>query len=184
VRCISLGLLIVLLPVCACSAAKPAGLATATSSPLVGGTLLLPSVSPGSACPVTPGHAADTFSPFGSGYAAGTGPVYALLGGASDGVVGFSGPVGGWYAGKVLWMLAPSVGSEVRVRGRQIDGQGSLGFDSGVPPSPELRVAHSPTNSGWTGQPSTVRVQHSGCYAFQVDGLHVSEVIVFAAQVG
>jgi hypothetical protein len=184
VRCISLGLLIVLLPVCACSAAKPAGLATAASSPLVEGTLLLPSVSPGSACPVTPGHPADTFSPFGNGYAAGTEPVYALLGGTSNGVVGFSGPVGGWYGGKVLWMLAPSVGSEVRVRGRQIDGQGPLGFDNVVPPSPELRVEPSPTISGWTGQPSTVRVQHSGCYAFQVDGLHVSEVIVFAAQVG
>jgi hypothetical protein len=180
----SLVVLIVLLPVCACSAANPGELATPSSSPLVGGTLLLPSVSPGSACPVTPGRPADTFSPFGSGYAAGTGPVYALLGGPSNGAVGFGGPVEGWYGGKVLWMLAPSIGSEVRVRGRQIDGQGPLGFDNVVPPSPELRVEPSPTNSGWTGQPSTVRVQHSGCYAFQVDVQHVSEVIVFAAQVG
>jgi hypothetical protein len=133
---------------------------------------------------VTPGHPADTFSPFGSGYAAGTGPVYALLGGPNNGVVGFGGPVEGWYGGKVLWMLAPSVGSEVRVHGRQIDGQGALGFDNIVPPSPELRVAPSPTMAGWTGQPSTVRVQHSGCYAFEVDGQNVSEVIVFAAQVG
>lgn len=47
--------------------------------------------------PVTAGHPADSFSPFSNGYAAGTGPVYALLGGASNGVVGFSGRVGGWY---------------------------------------------------------------------------------------
>lgn len=133
---------------------------------------------------MSPGKPADTFSPFGSGDAAGPGPVYALLGGASNGVVDFGAPVGGWYGGKVLWMLAPSVGGEVQIRGRQIDGQGPLGFDDVVPPSPALRVEPSPTIAGWTGQPSTVRVQRSGCYAFQVVGPHVSEVIVFAAQVG
>ena len=60
----------------------------------------LPTVPPGSACPVTPGHPADTFSPFGSGNAAGAGSVYALLGGPNNGVVGFGGPVEGWYGRK------------------------------------------------------------------------------------
>lgn len=90
-----------------------------------GPQLTVPLVSPGSACPVSPGRPADTFSPFGTGYAAGAGPVYALLGPSA--AVGFGEPVGGWYQGKVLWMLAPDARGNVIIRGRQIDSQGALG---------------------------------------------------------
>jgi hypothetical protein len=45
-----------------------------------------------------------------------------------------------------------------------------------------LRLVGGPTyGSPWANWPSYTRIQTAGCYAYQVDGLTFSEVIVFQA---
>jgi hypothetical protein len=60
-------------------------------------------------------------------------------------------------------------------------------FNGGRLPAPELRIAPGDTVSweggapGSRGRPSAVRVKEPGCYAFQIDGMTFSRVVVFVA---
>ena len=92
----------------------------------------------------------------------------------------------------MLWVIAPTYHGFVLVRGGQIDGPHTLGFNGGVdqpgsavvpPPIPALRlVAPEPEAAGqWANWPSQTRLQAPGCYAYQVDGSSFSAVIVFQA---
>jgi hypothetical protein len=141
--------------------------------------LSIPSISPGSPCPVTPsGHANDNF-----GIVLGTGPVYPIGFGA-DGVYHYS-PIfeeGGWYFMKVLWIADPSYKGPALVRGLRVDGPGQVRFERGPNPPTELQLAQD-TSVGapgdWPNWPSYTRVQSLGCYAYQVDGTNFSKTIVF-----
>jgi hypothetical protein len=144
--------------------------------------LRLPAVEPGGPCPTAPGgrQVASEF-----GLALGDGPLYPA-GFDERGVYDYTGAIqeGGWYLLKVLWIGDPSYKGAALVRGRQVDGPGELRFNEGANPSSELRLhtdAGNPTASGWNNWPSYTRLRGPGCYAYQVDGLGFSDVVVFRA---
>lgn len=90
---------------------------------------------------------------------------------------------GGWVYVKVLWVIPPSYGGPVLIRGRQLDGTHWLGFDRGSRPLRELQIPPraSIEARGWRGFPSYTRVRAagSGCYAYQIDGTTFSRVLRF-----
>ncbi len=151
----------------------------------------LPEVAPGEACPVSPVDQRVDWAPiniFGvSGI--GRGPVYPGLG-RKGRLRATSGPNGeGWFSGKVFWYVKPSYGERVLIRGRRLDGPGSLRFidvdDGGR--GRKLRIKRK-TDVTWHGQPegsrgepSGVLFRESGCYGVQIDGTRFSRTVVFRA---
>ena len=146
--------------------------------------LKLPTIAPGSHCPATPGRqVAPEF-----GLALGGGPVYPV-GFDQAGTYDYTGAIeeGGWYLLKVLWVGSPAFKGPALVRGHQADGPNELRFEQGANPPAELKLhtdAGNPTGSGWANWPNYTRLRAPGCYAYQVDGVGFSNVIVFRAVAG
>lgn len=153
--------------------------------------LHIPTLAPGSDCPAT--QASGTLGERGSAAtqapAYGPGPAYAGLGGTTAGA-GLTfvwqptdQPYVGWYGTKALWTIPRYTGA-VLVRGRQLDGDSSLGFDRG--PTWSNRVHPSLRLSGPEAglHPAATFVRGPGCFAYQVDVLHASYLIVFKAELG
>jgi hypothetical protein len=90
---------------------------------------------------------------------------------------------GGWFGYKTLWFTLPSYVDVVLIRGARIDGDGPVGFGE-QPAIGHLIIPPGPTLNGQDGYreaPGGTFVKSSGCYAFQVDGIGFSYVIVFSA---
>jgi hypothetical protein len=93
-----------------------------------------------------------------------------------------------WGGQKVLWVIAPSYAGPVLIRAQQLDGPHALLFDDGVDGSsvtlqPSLRLMGGPGyGTPWPNWPTNTRVEASGCYAYQVDGLTFTYTIVFQAE--
>ncbi len=157
--------------------------------------LRLPSVAPGTECPLTPAH----HPPFGDySLSLGAGPVYAV-GFGSDGTLlvstasHFGAGTSGWGGRKLLWIIAPGNAGPVIVRGGQLGGAHTLRFNGGIdqqnytgdwaaaPLLSALRLLPNRYVDPTVLDMDFVRLQASGCYAMQVDGLTFSEVIVFRA---
>jgi len=149
-----------------------------------------PTIAAGSACPTTGPDSKGDLGRIGFvGTAWGEGPAYpgGLDGGAGKPILryldpippesGFYGSV--WFGDKVLWMVDPIYAGPVLVRGLQLDGPNELRFDNGVLPPRAMKILRAPSPRG---RPSYTRVRASGCYAYQVDGLRFSHVIVFEAR--
>jgi hypothetical protein len=152
--------------------------------------LHLQPIAAGTACPVSQ---VDRRVRWGRQHIYGTsgtghGPVYPGLGTppvgrlTADPDTQYGGP---WYGVKVFWYALPRYSGPVLLRGRQLDGTGTLGFNGKGVPRRELRIHRGDTVS-WTGQvvgsrgiPSTVRVLQPGCYGVQLDGKTFSRVVVF-----
>jgi hypothetical protein len=157
-------------------------------SPLPGALrrpLKLPILGPGQSCPVTQGGFFDTA--FFGGVALGTGPVRPLgrVTAAGEGELGPSPNPAGWYGFKTLWFSAPSYPGPWLIRGAQLDGMGRVIFGE-QPAVSQLVVPPIPTLNGGGGYrtaPGGTYVRGPGCYAWQVDGLTFSYVIVFHAVV-
>jgi len=153
---------------------------------LRGRPLDLPTLAPGEPCPTTVGRDVSNFRA-----ALGDGPIYPV-GLSYDAVLqfGYTGEFLGseWGGTKVLWLSSASYEGPALIRGHQIDGPNELRFDRGSPPPTELQCplegsATSPDQEpGWREVPSFTRVRAPGCYAYQVDGLDFTEVIVFRAE--
>jgi hypothetical protein len=168
--------------------ASPTARATASPTPVLWSTLKrrlnLPVVAPGNACPRS--HGQTVSAAFGPGLDGG--PVYPVgLGTAGTlGVVASDGS----YIQKVLWVGAASYSGPVLIRGGRLDRPGWVKFAlSGSRPVDELRLqeptAASPGEEpGWREWPSSTYVPAAGCYAYQVDGIDFSRVIVFEARIG
>ena len=169
---------------------KPAA-TTATRSPdvwqmLESRPLQLPALAPGEPCPTSTGKTVSpAYAP-----ALGGGPVYPV-GLGTDGVLRYS--LGGGFAGsewggaKVLWISSPDYQGPALIRGDQVDGTSEVRFENALEAQRELRLtveawASSPDEEpGWRAWPSYTRLRAPGCYAYQVDGPGLSEVIVFRA---
>ena len=182
----------------------PAVYATAAAQTAVWQTLQqrplhFPTGTPGTPCPTSPGHRLPT----GEGMAVGSGPVYAVLGQAQStgaeerqrqGILqyvdahAYGTGTSGWGGMKVLWVIDVHYNGLVLIRGHQVDGPHDVRFNGGLdqlsnidalsPPLPALRLLGPPPETNW---PSQTRLQAPGCYAYQVDGLTWSSVIVFQA---
>jgi hypothetical protein len=89
-----------------------------------------------------------------------------------------------WLAAHVTWRAAVGYHGPILIRGRRLDGGGAVGFGEGHTPYDELQLLNSgrgeaTTSGGGRAWLSLTRVQHPGCYAYQVDGMDFSHVIVF-----
>lgn len=154
-------------------------------------SLDLPTLSAGEPCPVSVvdqrvnWDAANIFG--GSGI--GPGPAYPALGGEPIGLFEASQPGGPWFRGKLFWYVTPAYRDRVLIRGRRLDGPGSLGFLLRGEVRSELRIGRENSVS-WAGQPpgsrgvpSSTLAQTSGCYGVQSDGTRFSRVAVFSVTV-
>ncbi len=90
-----------------------------------------------------------------------------------------------WGGNKVLWAVAPSVRGDVLIRGGQLDGPGDMRFGLGTLPDTQLllrTVDATSDTDGWRGYPSETRVQHRGCYGYQIDTASSSTIVVVSVQ--
>ena len=140
-----------------------------------------PVVPPGQPCPATPGHPANTS--FFGGVALGTGlvrPLIAMEGDLLHGTtVADSHQAPGWLAFKTLWFSEPAYQGPFVIRAERIDGPGQIEFSPDtlgplvVPPGPTVN-----SSGGYRTVPGQTWVKAPGCYAWQVDGLTFTEIIV------
>jgi hypothetical protein len=151
--------------------------------------LHFPLVRPGERCPATPGAPIST--PYFAGTALGNGPVRPLIASAGDvrhGIADLD-PTGtpGWREFKTLWFSTPAYQGPFVIRGKRLDRPGPIVLGgSGALPSVvmPLVVPPGPTvngGGGWRTVPSGTWAKNAGCYAWQIDGLSFSKVIVVDA---
>ena len=155
--------------------------------------LRLHALAPGAACPVSQVDPRigwprqHIYGTAGTGH----GPVYPGLGTPPVGQVTAAADTqygGPWYGVKVFWYALPRYRGPALIRGRQLDGDGALGFNGQAVPHRELRI-HRGESVSWTGKvvgsrglPSEVRVLQPGCYGVQIDGTSFSRLVVFSVE--
>jgi hypothetical protein len=152
--------------------------------------LELPSLQSGEACPTTSGQHFDN-GQFG-GTVLGHGPVQPLLAPATNadrsqaeqGVLVLRATERpGWYAIKTLWFSSPDYQGPVYIRGHQLNGTHTPVF--GEAPSlidPQMGPGATLNGTGgWRTWPGATWLRTPGCYAWQIDGIDFTEVIVFSA---
>jgi hypothetical protein len=149
--------------------------------------LHFPSLVRGGSCPTSPGTTFNN-SYFG-GIALGSGPVRVLLADSGDIRHGrvdlYPSDVRGWSALQTLWFAMPGYNGPFVIRAERIGQSGPIKVQHGsepgagplvVPAGPTINTAH-----GYRTVPGGTWVKSGGCYAWQVDGLNFSEVIVIDA---
>lgn len=148
--------------------------------------LRLPDVRPGQRCPTSRG--VPVTNAFFVGVALGDGPVHpipAAVGDLVHGVVNLSTVTGapGWLAFKTLWFSTPSYQGPFVIRGRRLDGPGPVAFGETPTLQPVVVPPGETLNSpaGYRTVPGGTWVKLPGCYAWQIDGLTFSTIIVFNA---
>jgi hypothetical protein len=127
-------------------------------------------------CVETPRRVASSFTPFGSVYALGGGPVYPLFdtlpyvpGG--EGAVGRvrygSAHLGRWHYVKTLWITAPSYHGAITVTGRALSGSGRLAFTIGHGRTATLHIPQH-AGQGWGDYSTGTLLSQPGCFVFNV----------------
>ena len=158
----------------------------------------VPALRPGEACPATPG-VRFTNSYIG-GVELGRGPVRPDIGNQVDvphgRIVLGTTNVRGWFGIKTVWYSVPSYDGPWSVRAVRLSGSGRIDLENqptpsfgrvggGSPFSPiALVIPPGPTintSAGYRTDPRSTWITAPGCYAWVVDGLNFSEVIVFQA---
>jgi hypothetical protein len=145
--------------------------------------LHFPVLHAGQRCPASPGK------PFNNSYfegmARGAGPVRVLTGGTRRGVAELINPTSAppWLALKTLWFSMPAYQGPFVIRAERLGRPGPVALGEGpvmaplvVPPGPTLN-----SGLGYRTVPGGLWVKSPGCYAWQVDGLGFSEIIVVRA---
>jgi hypothetical protein len=88
---------------------------------------------------------------------------------------------GSWEV-KVLWAGGPSYAGPIVIRGAQIDGSYQLVFPTGEPMTIKSSLNFPAGSShAWRYYATSTLLRHAGCYAFQIDGLSFSKIVVFKA---
>jgi hypothetical protein len=150
--------------------------------------LHLPTLRSGQRCPATHGHALST--PQFGGVAVGKGPVEAIIAeepprDARRGIGDLVSPTNTppWLGFKTLWFSTPKYQGPFVIRAKRLGQPGPITMGEGptaafivVPPGPTLN-----SSNGWREVPGGTWVKSPGCYAWQIDGLSFSEVIVVHA---
>jgi hypothetical protein len=159
--------------------------------------LALPSIPPGTTCPVTPRSRAFPAV----GPAVGAGPVYVAGANIATGTLGFvdgrtyASTATPWGGTLQFWAGDSTLHEAVLVRGRQLDGSRPLAFNGGL-----QQPNYSPQDDAATPLPDLwllgdgygynaytglgiqyTRMQAPGCYGYQIDGASFSEAIIFRA---
>jgi len=89
----------------------------------------------------------------------------------------------GWLGFKTDWLSLPGYQGPFIVRAAALDRPGTVEFSFDTPPmAVPMVIPPGPTlngTDGWRDVPGNTWLRTTGCYAWQVDGLTFSEVIVF-----
>ncbi len=91
------------------------------------------------------------------------------------------------YRAKTSWVSKPDYSGPILIRGRRLDGKGTLRFSQGgSEPEEDLHLnAPSRTDSTrWSFWPSSMYVPGPGCYGVQVDALRGTDIVIFSAAPG
>ena len=136
-----------------------------------------PRLWPGQGRPATHGRPVNT-DLFG-GIALGTGPVRVVIAHTGDlrhGVAVLINPTSAppWLGLKTLWFSIPAYQGPFVIRAERLGRPGVAPLV--VPPGPTVN-----SGEGWREAPGGLWVRTPGCYAWQVDGLTFSEVIIVHA---
>jgi hypothetical protein len=150
--------------------------------------LAFPALRAGQRCPASRGTRVNT-SDFG-GVALGAGPVRVILADLGDlrhGIAELINPTSSppWLALKTLWFSLPAYQGPFVIRAKRLGRPGPVWLE-GEPTAAWLVVPPGPTFdsvgfSGYRTVPGGLFVKTPGCYAWQVDGLRFSEIIVVKA---
>lgn len=170
------------------SASAPAPSSTAAADTVVDSLLArplrLPTVPAGGACPVSGVTVRSPVAQEADARGLGTGPLYPItfyIGEDATLRLGQRTPgPDGLYALKAVWATDASYQGPVVVRVGRLDGAGrgvvSLLYDESASRGDAVVF----TLSGYPADfPSFTSVSGPGCYAYQIDGLNFSEIIVF-----
>ena len=144
----------------------------------------LPSSGPGEVCPVTPGENAD--NPYVMGLQFGSGQVHMIVGNRgnpSDGtiVLGTTSQIPGWFAVENVWLSGPQYQGPFMVRGKRLDGPGTVAFGGSSPAITTFVEPPGPDPNSYgpyRTPPGSFWVKGPGCYGFQIDGLSFSQIVV------
>jgi hypothetical protein len=148
--------------------------------------LHFPALRPGQRCPASRGRPVST-ADFG-GIALGSGPVRVVIGDAGDvrhGVADLIKPtsVPPWLGLKTLWFSMPAYQGPFIIRAKRLGHPGPVALGEAPALGPlVVPPGHTVNGSGgWREAPGALWVRTPGCYAWQVDGLNFSEIIVVRA---
>lgn len=158
----------------------------------------VPALRAGQACPSTPGARLTTG--YISGIELGAGPVRADIANRVDlrhgRIVLGTTDVRGWRAIKTVWYSMPTYHGPWSVRAVRLSGSGRIDLANQPAPLPVRPLGGSPfsptalvippgptlnTGAGYRTDPRTTWISAPGCYAWHIDGLGFSELIVFQA---
>ncbi|MBI3745306.1 MAG: hypothetical protein HY264_02040 [Chloroflexi bacterium] len=93
----------------------------------------------------------------------------------------------GGFMNKVLWVASSAYAGPVLIRGGRLGAAGAVQFGSGdTGPRDEFRLTEPWASSqgeepDWREWPSYTFVPSLGCFAYQIDGVGFTKVIVFEA---
>lgn len=145
--------------------------------------LHFPILKPGERCPAT--HGSQVNSPTFAGIALGNGPVRALIGMAGNLRAGITdlAHASPWLAFKTDWFSFPSYRGPFVIRAEPLGRSAPVAMGESPVVAPLVMPPGQSVNGsgGWRDAPGYTWVTAPGCYAWQVDGLSFSEVIVVQA---
>ena len=89
----------------------------------------------------------------------------------------------GWLAFNTIWVSSPSYQGPFSVRAVRLDRSGPVALQGGARLASIVVPAGQNLNQldGWRAVPDGTSVRGPGCYGFEVDTLHTSELIVIDA---
>jgi hypothetical protein len=105
-------------------------------------------------------------------------------GGARDALSGIArldpGTRQGWRSFKTLWSVDARYTGPVMIRGARLDAPGDMFFGE-APTAPQLIIPAGETLNEYEGNrtaPGGTYVHAAGCYGYQIDGPHLSQIII------
>jgi len=91
------------------------------------------------------------------------------------------------YRAKTPWVSKPDYEGPILIRGRRLDGKGTLRFNVASPKPEENLKLNAPSRTDpthWSFWPSSMYVPGPGCYGVQVDTLRGRDIVIFSATTG
>ena len=91
------------------------------------------------------------------------------------------------YRAKTPWVSKPDYEGPILIRGRRLDGKGTLRFNVASPKPEENLKLNAPSRTDptrWSFWPSSMYVPGPGCYGIQVDTLRGTDIVIFSTTTG